>query len=334
VTAQSDVQLALRRLNGLATRAQLVAAGYSSARIRTLLKTGAIVQLSRGVYALPERAAAAAGDKAREHALLAAAAIRRIGSGVVASHQSAALIHGLAMMSVPPRGEVRLTRPVHGSRSQSERAGVRIHNAQLPASQVTTALGVSLTSVARTVTDLARLLPFTEGVVVADSALHHKKTTQDELRAVHQGCSRWPGALRAEQVIGFSDQRSESVLESIARVAFRDHGLPAARLQAGVGGDDTTIGRADFFWPEHSTIAEADGAMKYTTPGAVLSQLDRDVLLREAGFEVVHFSWHHIVTVPWQVADSIRAAFRRAAAARALAAAAEQLKASPDRPGR
>jgi predicted transcriptional regulator of viral defense system len=316
MSKDSDIQLALRRLNGLATRAELAEAGYSSGRIRTQLLAGAIVQLSRGVYATRDLAEAAAGHPAREHALIATAAIRRIGSGVVASHQSAAIIHGLAMMARPPRGEVRLTRPVRGSRSQSARAGVHLHNAELPPDQQTSALGVPLTSVSRTVVDLARMLPFAAGVVVADSALHDKKTTRAELSAVHRACSRWPGALRAQQVVGFSDHRSESVLESIARVAFGDQGLPPPKLQAWVGGEYATIGRVDFFWPEHGTVAEADGAMKYTTPGVTISQFSRDESLRDAGFEVVHFSWHQIVTVPWQVADSIRAAFRRADAAR------------------
>jgi len=43
--------------------------------------------------------------------------------------------------------------------------------------------------------------------------------------------------------------------------------------------------------------------------------LRRDARLRQAGFEVVHFSWDEIVHEPDQVAESIRAAFRRRAAA-------------------
>jgi very-short-patch-repair endonuclease len=76
------------------------------------------------------------------------------------------------------------------------------------------------------------------------------------------------------------------------------------------------IGRADFFWPQHRTIGEADGAVKYSSPGRAVSQLRRDALLREAGFEVVHFTWDEITRAPGQVVAALRRAFERADAAR------------------
>ncbi len=312
-----DIGMVLGRLAGLATSADLATAGISPTRIRTQLKAGALVQLSRGVYALPRLAEAAETDRARQHALAAAAAIRRAGSGVVASHQSAAIIHDLRLMSQPDGAGVTLSRSPHSSQSRSSRAGVRMHIAELPPEHWTTAGDVPVTTVARTVVDLARTVPFVQGVVVADSALHDKKTTRAALTAVVAACPRWPGARRAQQVIEFSDPRSESVLESIARVTFHEHGLPAPRLQAWVGGDEGVVGRADFFWPEHGTIGEADGAMKYTSPQRAIRQLERDAWLREAGFEVVHFTWHQIVSVPWQVVAALQAAFQRGDAARA-----------------
>jgi very-short-patch-repair endonuclease len=71
------------------------------------------------------------------------------------------------------------------------------------------------------------------------------------------------------------------------------------------------IGRADFLWRACRTIAEADGALKYADPSRAMAQLTRDAQLREAGFEVVHFTWPEITRSPAQVAASIRAAFRR-----------------------
>jgi len=46
-----------------------------------------------------------------------------------------------------------------------------------------------------------------------------------------------------------------------------------------------------------------------------MAQLHRDARLRQAGLEVAHFSWGEIIREPNQVAASIRAAFRRRAAA-------------------
>lgn len=318
-----DILMVLGRLEGLGTSADLAAARISPTRVRTQLKAGALVQLSRGVYALPGLVQAAAGDPAREHALAAAAAIRRIGSWAVASHQSAAVIHGLSLMSRPDGAEVTLTRSPESSKSRSGRAGTRIHIAETPPGHRTTVHDVQVTTVARTVVDLARTIPFAEGVVVADSALHGRKTTRSELIAVHAAYPRWPGSRRAQHVIDFSDHRSESALESVARVSFHEHGLPAPRLQAWVGGDEGIVGRADFFWPQHGTIGEADGALKYSTPTRAISQPEMGAWLRDAGFEVVHFNWYQITTVPWQVVASLRAAFSRADAARAMEARAD-----------
>lgn len=159
--------------------------------------------------------------------------------------------------------------------------------------------------------DLARTCSFTEGVVVADCALRMRKATVAEMRAVVADCGRWPGVKRARDVVAFSDGRSESALESIGRVVFRECGLPPPRLQVEVGGDLGVVGRSDYLWPKHGTIAEADGALKYTSPDRAIRQLDRDARLRDAGFEVVHFTWQEITMVPEQVVERIQAAFTR-----------------------
>jgi hypothetical protein len=168
--------------------------------------------------------------------------------------------------------------------------------------------------VARTVIDLARTLSFTEGVAITDSALHAGKTSKAELEDVIACCCRWPGVQRARRVVAFSDPRSESVLESIARVVFDSHGLPAPDLQVWLG-DDTVIARVDFLWRGYRTIGEADGAIKYADPSRAVAQLERDARLRDAGYEVVHFGWQQIVRAPAQVVSSVKAAFRRGGAA-------------------
>ena len=168
-----------------------------------------------------------------------------------------------------------------------------------------------MTSVERTVVDLARTLPFRSGVVVADSALFSDQTSAAKLRAVVDACGRWPGVDRARQVVDFAHPLAESPLESISRVAFRDGGLPPPQLQVWVMGSGHAIGRVDFLWEEHRTIAEADGAAKYADPDLARRQLRRDAELREAGYEVVHFTWRDLTTAPGQVIRSIRAAFRR-----------------------
>jgi hypothetical protein len=177
---------------------------------------------------------------------------------------------------------------------------------------VTTHLEVSLTTAARTVVDLARTLPFRAGVVAADSALHQRLVTYDDRAAVLDSCSRWPGTSVASDVIAFADGRSESPLESIARVVFRDGGLPPPKLQSLIGTAED-VARVDFFWDKYRTIVEVDGAMKYANPAKAIDQLERDAWLRSLGYEVVHLTWEEITTRPDVVVAKIREAFRRGA---------------------
>ena len=176
-----------------------------------------------------------------------------------------------------------------------------------------TCRGVPLTSVPRTVIDLARTLPFAEGVAVADSALNARLTSRPELSRVIADCPRWRGLQRARDVIAFSDARSESVLESLSRAVFHQFRLPPPDLQVWVGDDGDVIGRVDFLWRRYNTVGEADGALKYQTPSRARAQLERDARLRAAGYEVVHFTWPQITRVPGQVVDAIRLAFTRGA---------------------
>jgi hypothetical protein len=164
---------------------------------------------------------------------------------------------------------------------------------------------------ARTVIDLARSLDFQAGVVAADSALHQKLTTQEELRSVLAACPLRSGIRRATEVVEFADGLAESPLESIARVVFRDCGLPPPALQVWLGGTTEPAARVDFYWKKYRTIVEVDGAVKYTDPLRASNQLRRDAVLRADGFEVVHFGWAEITENPAFVVASIKAAFRR-----------------------
>jgi len=171
-----------------------------------------------------------------------------------------------------------------------------------------------VTSVARTVVDLARASSFRAGVVAADSALRSRQAAKADLDLCITTCAGWPGIQNARRVVAFADARSESVLESISRVAFHELGLPAPDLQAWVGDEDEIIGRADFLWRAYRTVGEADGAVKYADPARAMAQLERDARLRAAGFEVVHFTWQDITRTPDEVMARIKTAFRRGAA--------------------
>jgi hypothetical protein len=302
------------RPGGITTTAQLRSAGLSTVEIRWLIRRGTLLPLRRGVYA-HGLLARIAGDESNRQLISVAAALAIAGPQGAGSHHIAAGIHGLPLLGHPPAGIVAVTRSPRDRGNRTGPKGVLIHLAELPPEHVTVHRGVRITSVARTVIDLARTSSFTEGVVIADAALSMQKTSKAELEAVIASCRHWRGLGRARRVVAFSDPRSESVLESISRVAFQEHGLPAPDLQVWVGDDDMVIGRADFLWGQYRTIGEADGAVKYAHPSSAIAQLERDARLRDAGYEVVHFTWVQIVRTPAQVVARLRSAFRRAGAA-------------------
>jgi hypothetical protein len=162
-----------------------------------------------------------------------------------------------------------------------------------------------VTTAARTVVDLARTLPFTDGVVVADSALHAEKTSKPELLRIMQACARWPGVQEARRVVEFADDRAESPLESAARVVFDRVGLEPPELQVTIHGPGFAFS-VDFLWRRQQVLAEADGLVKYNDRKDLLAERERDHLLREAGYTVVHFTWQELFRTPEAVIARIR----------------------------
>jgi hypothetical protein len=295
------------RTAGIVTTAELTAAGFSGARIRTLNRRGDLYRASRGAYANGQRARELLAIADGRQLLQLAAAVAVRGPGTVVSHESAAYLHSIDLLATP--AAATLTCPPGCGWNAGPQ--VRLHAMTLPPEHVTNMARLLVTTPARTVVDLARTLGFGEGVVAADSALYRKLVAKTELTSVLAACTRMPGVRRAAEVIEFADHRAESPLESIARVAFSDCGLPPPELQVWLGGMAEPIGRVDFYWKQYRTIAEVDGVIKYADPERARAQLRRDALFREDGFEVVHFTWQQITQTPEQVAASIRKAFRR-----------------------
>jgi hypothetical protein len=170
---------------------------------------------------------------------------------------------------------------------------------------------------ARTVVDLARELPLREAMVTIDQALA-VPTLGAAIQEVLDRQHRWPGVRRARTAVSFGDPRSESALESIARVLFADAGIPPPVLQAQFwAGRRWMPERVDFWWPQFRTVAEADGLAKYDAPTPaerrqlVRRDLDREHRLAERNLEIVRFGWEDAIESPGRLADRMRQAFGR-----------------------
>jgi very-short-patch-repair endonuclease len=297
----------------IGTAATWRAAGLPETRLAALVRAGELIRIRHGVYATASILAKAQADPRLATALQVAAVTAAGTHRGTASHHSAAQIHGLDLLRKLPDGTVTLTVPPGARTGPYRRANVIRHVAELPDEHVVMRHGVPLTAASRTVADIARVSTFTEGVVIADSALRERHTSKTELRRVLARCERWPGISQAREVVDFASSLAESVLESCARVSFREQGLPAPALQVKIiGRSGRFIGRVDFCWEKYRTIAEADGLLKYQSRDDAIAELKRDRLLREAGYEVAHFTWQELFSDPARLAARIRAAFDRA----------------------
>jgi very-short-patch-repair endonuclease len=272
----------------VASAAQWRSLGLTTAQFRSAVRSGDLVRVWYGVYATKRAVAWGKTSPLTEHALRVLAVRTVAGRDMAASHHTAAILHGLALYPEAP-DLVALTRPP-GNRSNRQKAGLIIHSAELPTGHTAKRQGVPVTTVARTVVDIARNSSFMSGVVTADNALNRELTTKQAMVAVCDSCDRWPGVRKAREVISFADPLAGSVLESCARVMFRQHGLEPPQLQVNIRGDDFSY-LVDFFWPRYDVIAETDGAVKYADPKLAIKQLKRDQKLRDAGYTVIHFTW-------------------------------------------
>ncbi len=276
-------------------REQLLADGYSSDEVQRSVREGRLVVVRKGCYvatsALPD-----ASDE--RYAMRVRATGPALAPDAVISHVSAAALFGLPLWGMRLE-RVHVTRDRrHGGRVNPR---LHVHSAHLPATEVGALDGLAVTSVARTVADLARSLPFEQAVVLADAALHRELVTRAQLGSAIESRARRSGTPAARRVLAFADGLSESPGESRSRVRMRLCGVARPQLQMPIA---TRLGvmHADFGWPQHRTVGEFDGLIKYGAllrPGwapsdAVVAEKRREDAIRDEGWRVTRWIWNEL----------------------------------------
>ena len=299
----------------LTSRAQWLAAGFSGDELRALVRAGRLTPVRRGSYVrggLPE-------DVPARHILQVRAASKELAGDAVISHVSAAVLHGLRIWGVG-LDHVHVTR----RRRTGGRCGalVHVHSAALDPAEIVSIGGLPVTSLARTVADLGRMLPFEQAVVFCDSAMFHQRSDRVEMADVldvldHE--PRRPGTRAARRMLDFATDLSESVGESRSRVAIAAAGLPPPVLQWEVHAAATGafIGRVDMGWPRQRTVGEFDGLVKYgrtLRPGqdaaeVLVEEKLREDALRDEDLGVVRWIWRDLSDFG-PTAERLRSRFR------------------------
>jgi hypothetical protein len=238
----------------------------------------------------------------------------------VISHFTAAEIAGLRVWAGQDRrssSEAVWLSCEPGPRRNLKRTDVVLRRAGLIEADLQLRHGLWLTSDARTAVDIARELPVREGVVTVDHALT-RGVCRADLDAVLTRQRRWPGVRNARTAVALADARSESALESFARVVFAENGLETPILQAQFwDGERWLTDRVDLWWPQFRTIGEADGLEKFEAATSAERRrllrraFERDQRLADLGVELVHFGWEDAVLRPAELIDRFHAAFAR-----------------------
>ncbi len=234
------------------------------------------------------------------HRMRVHATVASLPPDAVLSHVSAACMHGLPLWDRElPALPVQVIRPV--GRGRGARSGaVDVRSCRLDPEEITVVDGLPVTTVARTLIDMARWAPFESAVVCADGALHGGLVTPADLDTALARVAGTQGVLRARAVLAFADGRSQSTGETRSRVAFHRAGVPEPALQIeleSVLGID--LGHADFGWFEFGVLGEFDGEVPYgrlAPPGGpsdahIAVERDREEQLRAQGWTVVRWTW-------------------------------------------
>lgn len=291
----------------------LRAEGFESAELARLRRSGTIRSVRRGAYVMDP---APTTETAATHREQIEAAVGLLTTPAVVSHMSAAVLHGL------PLWNAELAR-VHLIRDRANGGHVddlvHLHVMPLGLGDVTEIDGIAVTSLARTVCDLARTLSTFKAVPIGDDALA-RGLYPAELTDVLARCRGWRGVVRARRTVDFLDARSESPGESCSRVVLHEQGLPKPDLQVKVYDDrGYFIARSDFGWIERRTLGEFDGQGKYgalrrpdqTADDVVLDEKAREDRLRDHGWQIARWDWP-VLRTPIELRKRVERAFARA----------------------
>lgn len=139
------------------------------------------------------------------HLVAVHAALEELSGESVISHVSAALVHGLAVWNVS-------LQRVHATRNRRRSGGrrddrVHLHSAPLATDEIGCVGGIRVTSVAVTLIDVARTVPFERAVVIADHALAQHLVPADALARGHSPPTSMAGYARSTTCAGVRRSR-------------------------------------------------------------------------------------------------------------------------------
>jgi very-short-patch-repair endonuclease len=225
--------------HGVVTRALLLDAGVTPDEIKGRVRSGGLIRVHRGVYRVGHRAPSV------EATYLAA--VLAAGEGALLCGRAGAHLLGLVKGTAPP--------PEVITRTQRRIEGVRTHRSRsLDARDATAVRGIPVTTVPRTLVDIASVLSFGALARACHEAGVRYGTTPKAVEDVLARRPNSPGTKKLRQVIHGDVHVTLSKLEAHFLELLRNENLPLPITNKPAG-----CRRVDCRWPEHRLTVELDG---------------------------------------------------------------------------
>jgi very-short-patch-repair endonuclease len=276
------------RQHGVITREQLLQLGFRADGIDHRLRAGRLLTLHRSVYAVGHR------NRSRETVWIAA--VLASGEGAVLSHRPAAAAWGVCSSDGAPE--------VTAPRQRRSRSGIKFHRATLPADERTNLNGIPITTVPRTLLDLAATLDERQLERAINEA--EIKRLWDEL-SLHDLLHRYPRGRGTRTVRAALSKRStgatatKSDLEELF-IAFAERaGLPRPETNTSIEGIEV-----DCVWRAQRVVIEVDSWEIHRTRAAFERDREKSRILQAAGWCCVAVTYLQLMHGSGEVARDIR----------------------------
>jgi very-short-patch-repair endonuclease len=278
VTTDGELAMVAAQQHGVIALRQIT---MDDSALSRRVRSGRLHRMHRTVYAVGHVPAT------REARWMAA--VLACGEGAVLSHRSAATLWGIRDGEGP--------RPDVTARARRRHAGVTTHRADLTPADVTVRKGIAVTTVARTLADLAHELSLDDLARALREAQYLKLYDMKELREVLQ---RRPSRALRELLPHVVTQ---SAMEDRFLKLCRRHGLPEPVRQHRIAGHPF-----DFAWPGQRVVVETDGWQAHSGPHAFQADRTLTNALQLHGWTVLRFTWEDLTRRPRRVLAALRMA--------------------------
>jgi very-short-patch-repair endonuclease len=269
----AEVAALAARQHGVVARRQLLGLGLAAGAIDRRIEHGRLHPLHPGVYAVGHRIVSQHGRWM--------AAVLACGPRAVLSHRSAAALWNI-------RGTTKSRIDVTVPSDLRRRPGLHPHCAVLPPDEITTHDGIPATTPARTLLDLAAVVPRQ----TLERALDEAEILR--LPGPHTLLDRYPRRrgtknLRALLREARNPTPTRNDFEGRLLTLLDDHGLPRPATNTIIEGKEV-----DAVWREVKLIVELDGFATHGTRRAFERDRRRDRQLHAAGWRVVRLTWEQL----------------------------------------